>query len=122
MSLSELATFDNSVAANIVVTKLESEGITSFLHNEHFSTLLPNSSNMLGTGIRVMVPTDQLERAKAIISIERPKATCPRCDSPRIRARAGRFMLVAQAIILGLTGATDFTKYTCDNCGHRFRR
>ncbi len=64
MSLSKLATFDNSISANILRTKLESEGIICFLYNEHFTNLMPHYFDLLGSGVLVMVPTDQLKKAK----------------------------------------------------------
>lgn len=67
MSLSELATFDNSLTANMLKSKLENEGIPCFLNNENFTNIMPHYFSMLGSGVKVLVPTDQLEKAKEML-------------------------------------------------------
>ena len=85
MSLSLLATYDNGITANLLRNKLENEGIPCFLNNEHFSNIMPYYYNMLGSGVRVMVPTDQLERAKEIAKIDLGVLTCPNCNRQTFR-------------------------------------
>ena len=72
---------EDTVSANILKTKLESEDIPCFLHNENLTSLLPNARNLMGSGVRLMVPEELLERAIEIIDVEESEVSCPDCGS-----------------------------------------
>jgi hypothetical protein len=126
MSLSELATFDNSLTANMLKSKLENEGIPCFLNNENFTNMMPLYFNMLGSGVRVMVPTDQLERAKEIAKIDSGQLTCPNCGSTKImnsiERTTNKLKLALIAIFLALPIGNLLNNYTCQNCQHHFKK
>ncbi|MEQ9304842.1 MAG: DUF2007 domain-containing protein [Marinoscillum sp.] len=126
MSLSELATFDNSLTANMLKTKLEIEGIPCFLNNENFTNMMPLYFNMLGSGVRVMVPTDQLERAKEIAKIESGKLSCPNCESTKImnsvERTTNKLKLALIAIFLALPIGNLLNNYSCQDCEHQFKK
>ena len=81
MKLSLLTIMEDTVSANILKTKLESEDIPCFLHNENLTSLLPNARNLMGSGVRLMVPEELLERAIEIIDVEESEVSCPDCGS-----------------------------------------
>ena len=126
MSLSELATYDNTITASMLKTKLEAEGIPCFLTNEHFTNMMPIYYNMLGSGVRVMVPTDQLERAKEIAKIDAGQLTCPNCGSTNIQNETQRttnkFKLALIGLLLALPIGNLLNNYTCQDCDHQFRK
>ena len=126
MSLSELATFDNSLTAHMLKTKLEHEGIPCFLNNENFTNMMPLYFNMLGSGVRVMVPTDQLQLAKEIAKINNGELTCPNCGSSKIMNSVERttdkLKLALIAIFLALPIGNLLNDYTCKNCEYQFKK
>lgn len=126
MSLSELVTFDNSLTANILKSKLENEGIPCFLNNENFTNIMPLYFNMLGSGVRVMVPTDQIERARKIAKIDQGELTCPNCGSINImnsvERTSSKLKLALIAIFLFLPIGNLLNNYTCMNCEHQFKK
>ena len=126
MSLSELATIDNSLTANVLKTKLENEGIPCFLNNENFANMMPFYYNMLGSGVRVMVPTDQLECAREIAKIDNGELKCPNCGSTKIinavERTNNKLKLAFIAIFLALPIGNLLNNYTCKNCQHQFKK
>lgn len=62
-----LATYENYVDAHIVQGRLEEEGIRCWLKDEHTLTINPLWNNAMGY-IKLMVPEEQLERARDILS------------------------------------------------------
>ncbi|UCS94601.1 DUF2007 domain-containing protein [Echinicola marina] len=99
MSLIALKTFDNSVEANLLKTKLESEGIQTFLMDENMVTLNPLLSISVG-GIKLMVPEELLEKAVGILNkynqapIYDDKGNivkCPHCESSNIVSETSSF-------------------------------
>ena len=125
MSLSELATFDNSLTANMLKTKLENEGIPCFLNNENFTNMMPHYFNMLGSGVKVLVPTDQLEKAREIAAIDQGQLKCPNCGSTNIMNEAERATNKLKLILITLIAAPIgnlLNNYCCEDCGHQFKK
>ena len=60
--------FQNSLQANLYKAKLKSEGIESFLTNEHLLTLSPCYLKNLDLGIDSMVKEDDYQKALEIIN------------------------------------------------------
>ncbi|MGC4035522.1 MAG: DUF2007 domain-containing protein [Chitinophagaceae bacterium] len=67
MKFKILQTFTNYIEANILLGRLEEEGIHCFLQDEYTVTIDPLLSNAIG-GIKLMVPESQLERAYEIMN------------------------------------------------------
>ena len=74
--------FDNYIPANMMLQRLEEEGIKAYLQDEHTVTIDPILTNAIG-GIKLMIFRDQLERAMSLIEdMEkqyRQAVLCPRC-------------------------------------------
>jgi hypothetical protein len=62
-----IATFDNSLLANIAKGRLEAEGIAAFLHNERALEMQWLWTNASG-GIGLLVPESDAGRARAILA------------------------------------------------------
>lgn len=123
MSLTKLATFDNSISANILRTKLESEGIVCFLHNEHFTNLMPHYFNILGSGVQVFVPTNQIERAKEIAKLDPTQLICPNCSSSNVvnSTSMSKLSLIFIALLVFLPFGNLLNNFSCKECGHKFK-
>lgn len=63
-----ISKFPSAVDAEIAKSRLESEGILSFLGNEIASGMMPYLSSGLG-GVSLQVALHDVERAKEILSI-----------------------------------------------------
>ncbi|BDD07403.1 putative signal transducing protein [Aureibacter tunicatorum] len=125
MSLSELITLDNSISANMLKIKLENEGISCVLHNENFTNMMPLYFNMLGCGVRVMVQTKNIKRARKIALINPDKLKCPNCGSTKIQNSAtlktNKILFSLIIILLCLPVGNLLTNYFCEICDHRFK-
>ena len=89
MALETLKTFDNSVEAHILKTKLESEGIPCYLFDEHTVSMNPLYNVTLG-GIKLKINSyDAVDALEVLKSIESNPVTddhgktivCPKCGS-----------------------------------------
>lgn len=131
-----LRTFDNSINAHLLKSKLESEGIPCYLFDENINTLNPLYSMATG-GIKLRISSNDLERAEAIIAeIEDTKPTdergvvlqCPQCGSEDLysgfksmRGFRGFFSAVVSFLLL-IFPIYVKTVYKCKGCGHEFIR
>ncbi|MFT5970635.1 MAG: DNA-directed RNA polymerase subunit RPC12/RpoP [Flavobacteriales bacterium] len=135
MALVTLRTFDTVVDAHILRTKLESEGITCYLIDEHTVGVNPLFNITVG-GIKLNI--DETDAPAAIAIIEEIEGTpftdgndkaiaCPKCKSENIYSNFKSFK--------GLKGIISFTtsfllavfpkyykaKYKCKDCGEEFK-
>ena len=126
MSLSILTTYDNTINANLLRTKLEHEGIPCFLNNEHFTNLMPHYFNILGSGVQILVPTDQLERAKEIAKIDIGQLSCPNCGAANIKNDVeypkNKMKLMLIALLLAMPIGNLLNRYQCLECGQKFKK
>ena len=126
MSLILLTTIDDVITANLLKSKLESEGILCFLHNENISNLIPNYHNILGGGVKVMVPPDQLERAKEIAALDTGNLTCPNCGSENISNQNAKGIrklgMILMALFLLAPIGNFLNNYSCNACNHQFKK
>ncbi len=67
MKLVLLTTIDDSISANLLKSKLESEDIPCVLINEHITDTLTHLKYTAGFGVRVMVFEDQVEEARQFL-------------------------------------------------------
>lgn len=79
-----LTTCSSPIDANLIKSKLASEGIEAYLINENFTRLMPIYYNILGSGIRIMVHKEDLERARLITNIQPNKIPCPNCGLDQV--------------------------------------
>lgn len=77
-----LCSFDNYIDANLLLGRLQEEGINCWLQDEHTVTIDPIVSNAIG-GIKLMVYFSQAERARDLIESwkPRPATQCPACGA-----------------------------------------
>lgn len=89
MSRKLLKTFDNAISAHIIQSRLENEGITTYIYDENIVTLNPLYTNAVG-GIKLMVNVADFEKASEFISEidgaplvdeNNQTLTCPKCRS-----------------------------------------
>jgi hypothetical protein len=66
--LSTVTTFSTRAEADLAKERLESEGIQAFVMDEVTSGVMPYLTGAVG--IRVQVPTEQLEKAREVLGVE----------------------------------------------------
>jgi DNA-directed RNA polymerase subunit RPC12/RpoP len=126
MSLRLLRAFDNYFKANILLTRLQSDGVECYLIDENTVTIDPLLSNAIG-GIKLMVRESQEEQARSLLrqyeAQTPPQVSCPVCGSANRRtfAEAGPEEWLDGAVsLLFLPGSTQENKeYVCAECGAR---
>ena len=92
MNLVIVKTFDDGISAHILRSRLESEGIECFIHDENIVTLNPLFNFAVG-GVKLKVEESDLEKALVILNeIENTPFTsedeevikCPNCESTEL--------------------------------------
>ena len=92
MNLVTVKTFDDGISAHILKTRLESEGITCYIHDENIVTLNPLYNFAVG-GVKLKVDEPDLEFAlKVLNEIDETPYTnenqevikCPKCESTEL--------------------------------------
>jgi rubredoxin len=117
--------FDNYFSANIILTRLQAEGVECYLKDENTVTIDPMLSNAIG-GIKLVVKE---EDAAAVIKLLRGyhieymlSATCPECGSnsfthiakPKV---ANYLTAILTYLFAGYAVAPEYV-YQCGNCGY----
>jgi hypothetical protein len=122
-----LASFQQSIEAEIVAGRLQADGIESFVQNEYSVTLRPHLAQALG-GIKLQVMRKDYEAARAILDEasqtqqNEPVGECPSCSSTHTEkverySPKSLFNLVTFPIVFSL-----FRKSRrCKDCGESFR-
>lgn len=126
--MTTLKTCTDAIEANLIRTKLESEGITCFLINENFTNLMPHFHNMLGSGVIIKVTDIDYPQAKKLLDEFWPDAktpVCPHCGSENLQYGLGRKK--AKAWLLILVSILSFIPFNnikphhiCKTCGSEF--
>jgi len=82
-----LQSFSSYIDAEIILGRLQNEGIDCWLKDENVSTILPILGNASGD-IKLMVPEEQLEKATELLKDftkeKRNNFLCPNCGSGEI--------------------------------------
>tara|TARA_B100000809_G_C15082792_1_gene510273 strand:- start:1159 stop:1566 length:408 start_codon:yes stop_codon:yes gene_type:complete len=135
MGLITIKTFDNSIDAHLLRTKLESEGITCFIFDENLITLNPLYSLSLG-GIKLKINEIHLQQTKEIIEgVDNIKLTndnkdiikCPYCQSDDLyygfksMGDAKGFMAIIFAFLFMAFPLYYKTVNKCKSCGKEFK-
>jgi ribosomal protein L37AE/L43A len=124
----QVRSYDNYIPANIILSRLEQEGIRAYLQDEHTVTIDPIISNAIG-GIKLMVITDQLARAMQLINgfeeAYNKAGACPECQSTKVKfliepetSRNWLKSLVDK--FTGIYGTGSKGIYHCYDCGFEF--
>lgn len=134
MGLITFKTFDNSIDAHILKIKLESEGITCFLFDEHLVSINPLYSNLVG-GIKLKINEEDLIHAKNIVfELEQTPHTtdneqviaCPKCQSTRIESghksmkSVGAVISAIVSFLLAIFPLYRKNVYKCLDCDEEF--
>ncbi|MCY4781240.1 DUF2007 domain-containing protein [Sphingobacterium sp. UT-1RO-CII-1] len=129
-----LKVFDNPIDAHILKTKLESEGIHSYLFDENIVGINPLLNIAVG-GIKLKVSSDDLEKALQLLAqsdlalLEDNKnktIVCPHCNSNQIdntynKPKGIRSILSTLFSLFTFTYPLYINKsYRCKNCNTAF--
>ena len=68
LNLTTIATYNNAIEAHLAKTKLDSEGIFSYISDENLISLNPLYNLTVG-GVKLKTLTDEAERAMEILGI-----------------------------------------------------
>ena len=124
----QIRSYDNYIPANMILSRLEQEGIRAYLQDEHTVTIDPIISNAIG-GIKLMVLTDQLERAiqlmKSFEETYDKAGACPKCHSTNVRfltepETSGNWLRSLRDKFSGKYGTGSKGTYHCYDCGNEF--
>lgn len=134
MGLITFKTFDNSVDAHILKIKLESEGISCFLFDEHIVSVNPLYSNLVG-GIKLKINEEDLPHAKNVVyeleqtpytTDDEKIITCPKCQSTHLES-GYKSMRSLGAVLSAIVSFLFFifplyrkNVYKCNDCGAEF--
>lgn len=128
MKFIHVDTFLNYIDANIVLGRLETEGINGWLRDENTVTIDPILTNAIG-GIKLMVPEAQAERALSLIQEykleQKTTHPCPNCGSTDTqlvttpRKASNWFGVLLGALTLNFPLSNE-TTWHCFSCGHEF--
>ena len=133
MELITLKTFDNSIEAHILKTKLESEDIACFLFDENIVGLNPLFNVTVG-GIKLKINQSDLDKAAeiikasdALIDDDGEVMECPNCQSTDIYS-GFKSMKGAKGILSAIISFIFMvfpiyykTVYKCKSCGNEFK-
>jgi len=126
-------TFSDSSEANLTKNLLENNGITSFLTDEHLSTVNPYYSSAIGN-IKLQISSHDYENAKLILiengfnifdkddesNISAPP--CPKCDSRKVYPKPMSMTYLLLGIIFLLIPILTRTKYyKCYDCNYLWK-
>ena len=123
-----LQSFPNYIDAEIILGRLQNEGIDCWLKDENLSTILPILGNAAGD-IKLMVAEDQLEKAtmllQGFVQEKRNNFRCPKCGSGEIEyVSSPRKTANWLSVIFGLlffNYAMPVKIWHCFKCGTEFK-
>ena len=131
MKLVTVQTFNDSVSAHLVKTRLENEGIECFIFDEHINNVMPVYGKAVG-GIRLKIKEQDSTRTKELIKEWelRPflnesddPLTCTTCGSNEIYGGFKSFktslgwLTLAISFLFMIYPFYSKTVYRCKNCG-----
>ena len=123
-----IRSYDNYIPANLVLQRLEEEGIRAWLQDEHTVTIDPILSNAIG-GIKLMVYHEQVSRAQALLQemeLEyKQAAKCPHCGSTNVHfvtqsTNPANWLSAIASWLVGNYAVSVKQVYHCFDCGYEF--
>ena len=117
--------FDNYIPANIILQRLQNEGIHCFLLDEFTVTIVPFYGQAAG-GIKLAVAGNDVERATELLAAfdedYRQSATCPKCGAQQIslvlKDEPANILTALVTWAFGSYSAAEKI-YECDNCKYQ---
>jgi len=134
LKLVTVRTFDNPIDAHMLKSKLESEGVSCYLQDEHTIAIDPLVSNALG-GIKLKINEEDIDKTKSILNElegasyrdeENNTIKCPSCESTELIAGYNSmkgFKEILSAITSILLMVFPFylkRLFKCKKCGNEF--
>ncbi len=131
MNLVTALTFDDSVSAHLVKTRLENEGIKCFIFDEHINNVMPIYGQAVG-GIRIKIKEEDALKAKQLIeewelrpflNPSNETLTCTSCGAQELYAGFKSFktslgwLTLAISFLFMIYPFYSKTVYRCKNCG-----
>jgi predicted RNA-binding Zn-ribbon protein involved in translation (DUF1610 family) len=122
--------YSNYIDANIMMGRLEEEGINCWLKDENTVTIDPILTNAVG-GIKLMVAEPQAERAFELLREFRKQQqsvlSCPRCGSANIEfvttpRKASNWIGVIIGLLFTNYALSADKVYHCFDCGFEFEK
>lgn len=129
MDLITVKTFDSYFLANIILGRLQSEGIECYLKDEATVTMDPILTNAIG-GIKLVVKKENVAEVTSILKRYDEEylnaATCPQCAAHQFSyiAKPGitNFLTaIFTTLFANYAVATDYV-YQCGQCGYESER
>jgi Putative prokaryotic signal transducing protein len=125
MELVTVQSFDNYFSANILLTRLQAEGIECYLKDENTVTIDPILSNAIG-GIKLVVKKEDEDRIIKLIRSYHIEyllsATCPECGSNSFnhvaKAGVGNYLTAILTWLFSSYAVAPEYVYQCGNCGY----
>ncbi len=128
MNFVAIRSFDNYIDANIILGKLQSEGISCFLRDEYTVTIDPILTNAVG-GIKLTVAQPDLQKAMEMLELfdqeKRALLQCPHCHSHDVEyisnpQRSGNWLSAVLTFLFGSYAISIKKIYHCFSCGYEF--
>lgn len=125
MDLVTVKTFDNYFSANIILTRLEHDGIECYLKDENTVTLDPILTSAIG-GIKLVVKKEDEQRVLRLPEDYQDdymqSATCPKCGSNSFtqitKKEAGNYLTAILTWLFSSYAVAPRYVYKCGNCGY----
>ena len=129
MEFVELDAYTNYMEANIILGRLQEEGIECWLKDENTSTIMPIWNQATG-GIRLMVAKGDVKRTRQLLNQfrneKKEKLCCPYCGSSNIELvstprKAINWLSALTTFFLGDYAMAVEKTYHCFNCSKEFK-
>lgn len=126
MKLVTVASFSHPSEAELAKSKLESEGIESFVADAHTVQMNWLYSNALG-GVKVQVWEADAAKAQEILGTTVPpdepedSAVCPNCGATTTQFEKLSRPMVFLSLLLAFPFPIFKRKWRCEKCGHTFK-
>jgi DNA-directed RNA polymerase subunit RPC12/RpoP len=129
MDFIAVAAYNNYIEANIILGRLQQEGIDCWLKDENTSTIVPIWNQATG-GIRLMVLESDVQKAEELIRqfiLEKKQSTvCPYCKSSDIEQVSTPRKAINWLSAITTFFTSDYAMaiekvYHCFNCKKEFK-
>jgi hypothetical protein len=118
-------TFDNYFSANIILSRLQQEGIGCYLVDENTATIYPVLLNAIG-GIKLAVDINDVDEATRLLKEYEEEylrsVTCPKCSGNNIilvsKPGTGNVVTAILTWLFSSYAVAPEKIYQCQDCGY----